>query len=98
MVPPLALLSFLPWLRPAPAGSGPAHGRTDLCATGGGADCAHGASGPGADPAQRTGIVRVAVFVSGTGTATVRTPSRYSAVASSPLAPAGSRTDRTKVP
>lgn len=46
----------------------------------------------------RTGMVLVPVFVSGTGTVMVRTPSLYSAVASSPFAPAGSRTARVKVP
>lgn len=46
----------------------------------------------------RTGMVLAPVSSSGTGTVTVRTPSLYSAVASSPLAPAGSRTERAKVP
>ena len=46
----------------------------------------------------RTWMVLVPVFSTGTGTVMVRTPSLYSAVASSPLAPAGRRTERAKVP
>lgn len=46
----------------------------------------------------RTGMLLVPAFASGTGTVMVRTPSLYSAVASSPLAPAGSRTERAKTP
>lgn len=47
---------------------------------------------------RRTGMVRVPAFGVGTGTVMVSTPSSYSAVALSSCDPAGSRTERAKVP
>ena len=49
-------------------------------------------------PSRRTRMVLVPAFSCGTGTLMVRTPSLYSAVASWPVAPAGRRTERAKVP
>lgn len=73
-------------------------GQRNVCVAG--RSATHTRCGSARDGAQtcRTEIVLVPSFFSGTGTVTVRTPSLYSAVASSPSAPAGSRTTRVKVP
>lgn len=96
-----------------PACGGDATGRAtaaQLLRTGrpvrGGDVCAAGVHRPrtrcGADVCRSqtccTGMALVPVFASGTGTLMVSTPSLYSAVASSPFAPAGSRRTRAKVP